>query len=283
MWSITEKTVLITGATSGIGRETAIALASKGARVVLGYRNPDRVRVLQNDLYLLTGRNHEGIFCDLSSLGSIRKMADEFIEKFGAPDVLINNAGTWETTRKESADGIEMNFAVNHLSVFLLTRLLLPGMLKKQSARIITVSSSAHRSADFDTEDPDLIRGWSWFKAYSRSKLANVLFTRHLAGMLKGTAVTANCLHPGVVRTDIFKNMSWFTRLVFGTIMISPRKGAENSVYLATSPEVSDISGQYFVKCKAANPSKTAQNEALATRLWEISNKLVGFNPNSSL
>ncbi len=267
-----DKNAIITGATSGIGRITALAIAEKGARLVLPVRDMAKGEELKQEIAEKTGNTSvELISCRLDSLGSIRQFAEEFKQKHDTLHLLVNNAGTWEVKRRESEDGIEMNFAVNHLAPFLLTNLLLDTIKASAPARIVNVSSSAHKQAKMNFDDPEGKKRWSSMRSYGQGKLANILFTRKMAKDLEGTGVTVNCLHPGVVSTRLFDKMPLVFRKIFGLFMITPEKGAETSIYLATSPEVEGVSGGYFIKKKEARPTRHAMDMDVAERLWEVS------------
>ncbi len=273
-----DKTAIITGATSGIGRETAFAIAKKGARLVLPVRNMESGEKLREEITEKTGNRHvELIPCRLDSLDSIRQFAEAFRKTHDSLHLLINNAGTWEVKRKESEDGIEMNLAVNHLAPFLLTYLLLDMIRESAPARIVNVSSSAHKQTRMNFDDPEGKRRWSSLKSYAQGKLANIFFTRKLAADLEGSGVTVNCLHPGVVQTRLFDKMPPFFRKIFGLIMIPAKKGAETTVYLATSPEVEGVSGKYFAKKKEAKTTRHAQSMEAAEQLWQLSKEYCGL------
>ncbi len=266
------KTVLITGATSGIGYETALALAKMQAKVVFTTRDLSKGQAVQEKLRDLSGNKE--IFamqCRLDDFSSITRFAQEFLSQYAVLHVLINNAGVWETQRRESVDGIELTFAVNHLAPFLLTQWLLPLLRSSTPSRIITVSSQAHKGTRLQFDDLEFNNDFPFMKAYSQSKLANIYFTRYLAKVLEGSGVTANCLHPGVVNTAIFNNMNGLLKLPFKAFMISPQKGAETSIFLASSPDVKELSGLYFSKKKVTEVSKEAQQVDTAKRLWGIS------------
>jgi NAD(P)-dependent dehydrogenase (short-subunit alcohol dehydrogenase family) len=275
MWNIKDKICLITGGTSGIGRQTALALARQGAHVVITYRDQAKARATEKYIKARTGVGIDAFYCELSDFGAIRKFADEFTSKYDRLDVLINNAGIWETPRQLSADGIELNFAVNHLAPFLLTNLLLDTLRKSAPARIITVSSNAHKNTGMRFDDIEMREKFNGFMAYSQSKLANILFSKHLAEMLSKDNVTVNCVHPGVVATKIFDNMGKMAAAMARIFMISAAKGAETSVYLATSDEVSHITGKYFDKKKVVNSSPASEDMEAAQRLWNLSLKYV--------
>ncbi len=271
------KTAIVTGATSGIGRVTAIALAREGMKLVLPVRSMDKGKAFREELAENTGnKDVEVMHCDLASFDSIRQFAASFREKYDRLHLLVNNAGTWETRRKLSEDGIEMNFAVNHLAPFLLTNLLLDVVVASAPARIVNVSSTAHKQATMNFNDLEGEKSWSSMRSYAQGKLANIFFTRKLARELKGTGVTVNCLHPGVVETRLFDKMPRLFRWLFSLFMISPEKGAQTSIYLATSPDVKDVTGEYFAKKKVAKPTSHARDMKAAEKLWEVSLEYVG-------
>jgi NAD(P)-dependent dehydrogenase (short-subunit alcohol dehydrogenase family) len=217
------------------------------------------------------------IIGDLSSRESIRQMAADFEGRFDRLDVLINNAGAWHPDRTLTIDGIEATFATNHLAYFLLTGLLTPLLKRSAPSRIVNVASEAHRWARLDFDDLQGDKSYGGWSAYSKSKLANILFTYELARRLDGTGVTANCLHPGTVRTELFRNLSGITgaAIKLATVFFrSPKKGAETTVYLASSPEVQGVSGKYFADCKEARSNEASYDEEAALRLWEMSERL---------
>ena len=271
------KVCVVTGASSGIGRVAALELAERGATVVLVCRNEARgAPVLEEMARRSAAGNATLLTADLSSQRQVRQVAAAFLERFDRLDVLINNAGVagWGT-RLVTEDGLETTFAVNHLAPFLLTSLLLDRLTASAPARVITVSSAAHRNGGLDFDDLQGERRYSGFGAYSRSKLANVLFTRELSRRLEGTGVTANCLHPGVVATGIFRNLPRWMRVVFSSpLVLSPERGADTMLYLATAAEVAEVSGRYFVRRKTARSSRASQDAAAARRLWEASEAL---------
>lgn len=272
------KTAIITGATSGIGKVTALAIARDGAHLVLPVRNIEKGEALKEEIVKETGnRSVELMSCDLASMDSIRSFAKSFLVKYDRLHLLVNNAGLWESKRKESADGIEMNFAVNHLAPFLMTNLLMDVIKKSTPARIINVSSTAHKYAKMNFDDLECKKRWDSMKSYAQSKLANIFFTRKLAHELEGTGITVNCLHPGVVSTHLFDNMPGFFRRIFGLFMISPEKGAETSIFLATSPEVEGITGAYFKKKKSAKTTSHAEDMKAADILWDVSKEYCGL------
>ncbi len=247
------RTVLITGATNGIGKETAIELAQMGASVVMVARDERRGRATQSEVKERTGADADLLLADLASLADVRKLADEYRSRHDNLHVLINNAGAYNAQREVSKDGYEMTIAVNHLAHFLLTDLLLDVIKASAPARIINVSSGAHSGAkiDFDDLQSEHSYNLAGMRAYGQSKLANVLFTNELARRLDGANVTVNSLHPGVVRTGFGKNTGGFMRAVFAVLqtvgrpfILSPAKGAETSIYLASSPEVETTTGE---------------------------------------
>lgn len=271
-----DKICIVTGATSGIGKETAIGLAALGAQLVLPVRNMDKGAQLKADIIQRTGNDKVELFsCNLASLQSVSDFANAFLEKYSRLDILINNAGIWETKPKLSDDGIELSFAVNHMAPFLLTNLLLDALKEGASARIINVSSMAHKYGRISFDKLENTRGWGSMQSYAQSKLANILFTRKLARMLDGSGVTANSLHPGVVNTNLFSRMPNFLTGLFQYFLITPEKGAQTSLYLATSPDLSNVSGQYFANKKMVSMSKRALDEALADKLWAESQAIV--------
>jgi|SRR5581483_2874522 len=278
--SMAGKICMITGANSGIGKETALGLAKAGATVVMVSRNPSKGRRAQDEIKQLSGNPSIDLFlADLSSLQSVRQLAADFQQKYHQLHVLINNAGGVFTVRRLSVDGIEKTLAVNYLSVFLLTDLLLDTLKASAPARIINVSSDIHYSAQIDLDDLPMAKQYSTLKAYGRSKLALVLFTYELAKRLEGTGVTANCLHPGVVATNIWSQpLPEFLRplitLISKRFGIPAEEGAQTSLYLATSPEVAGVNGKYFEKCKEKSSARLSYDPVLQQRLWEISEEL---------
>ncbi len=264
------KIVLVTGATDGIGRQTALELARLGAQVIVHGRNPEKAEKVAEDIRARSGNPRvEVLVGNLASMQQIRHMADEFRKRFSQLHVLINNAGVYQSTRRLTEDGFEMTFAVNHLAPFLLTGLLLPTLLSSQPARIVTVSSMAHaRQIDFDNLQGE--KGYSGYGAYSLSKLCNILFTFELAEKLKGTGVTANCLHPGVINTKLL-------RAGWGMGGAPVEEGARTSVYLATAPELEGVTGKYFSNLRETRPAAIAYDEKVRRKLWELSEAMTGF------
>jgi NAD(P)-dependent dehydrogenase (short-subunit alcohol dehydrogenase family) len=272
---VKNKIVLITGATSGIGKETAIGLASLGTTIVMTARDQNKGISTKKEIIQATNnKNIDVIHCDLASFESIRNCCNEFKTKYQSLHVLINNAGTWDFKRRESKDGIENIFATNYLAPFLMTNLLLDIIQKNKPARIINVTSGLH-SGTINFDDIEFKHNFSGIKAYGQSKLAIILFTRLLAEKLKGTGVTVNCVHPGMNRTNLGRDAGTFSRIGFKLLGKDPKKGAETSIYLASSKEVENITGEYFVKKKIKQSSKESYNMDVAERLWDVSVKYV--------
>ncbi len=276
------KICLITGANTGIGKATAISLARQGARVIMVCRNDARGRSAMEEVKAKSGSSTVDLLtADLSSQSAIRDLASRFLLGSDRLDVLINNAGLWKRKREVTVDGFEMHFAVNHLAYFLLTNLLLDALKAAAAARIVSVASGLHERGEIDFDALQAERSFGGVKAYSNSKLANVLFTYELARRLNGSGVTANCLHPGVVATDLVREtfpapMRWLG----GFILTSPEKGAATSIYLATSPEVAGVSGKYFAKQRERRSSRESYDAALASRLWDVSSELTSLAPD---
>lgn len=278
------KVVLITGGNTGIGKQTAIGLARTGARVVFTSRSHDKgAAALAEIRQASRSEDVECMHLDLASLASVRSFVEEFKKKHSRLDVLVLNAGLMMKTRVLTADGFETTFGVNHLGHFALTGLLMDLLKASAPARVVVVSSDAHRAArgGLDFDDLQAAKGYSSWAAYGRSKLANLLFTRALAERLKGTGVTVNALHPGVVATefagadDMGKLFGWLVR-ASQIFMITPEKGAQTTVYLATSPEVEGVSGLFYARSKPKQPRRTALDDDAARRLWDVSETLTG-------
>ncbi len=274
------RVTLVTGATNGIGRATAQAMAAQGATVIVHGRTRQKAEDTARSLMEATGSHTvEAIVADFAELDQVRRMAAEFRARHNRLHVLVNNAGLVAFERRTTTDGFETHFGVNHLAPFLLTNLLLETLKASTSARIINVSSALHARGRINFNDLQIKRGYRGVGAYAASKLANVLFTTELARRLDGTGVTANALHPGVVATGLgadARGLVGFGWRMAKTFMISPEKGAHTSIYLATSPEVEGVSGQYFENCGAAPASVAARDAETAARLWEVSSGLAG-------
>ena len=275
------KTILITGASGGIGLHSAIGLAKLGANIVMVGHNERRTVQAVELVKAQTGNQSVSyLLADLSSMQEVRRLAQEFKDKYKSLDVLLNNAGAIFLTRKVSVDGYEMSLALNHLNYFLLTDLLLDMLKSAPSARIVNVSSRAHYRGHINFDDLQSRHGYNGMRTYGMSKLMNVLFTYELARRLQGTNVTANCLHPGFVASNFAGNNGWFVRLgmSFMSGRISVEDGAKCSVYLASSPEVQGMSGKYFnYDLKETRSSDESYDLAVASRLWDVSEKLVAI------
>lgn len=273
------KTVLITGATSGIGLEAAVMLARQGAHTVIVGRNPDKTQMRLAEIRKRAQSDTvESLLCDFSLQGSIRQLVDEFNRRYSRLDVLVNNAGTVFAKKTNAENGIEATFAVNHLGYFLLTQLLLDKVLASAPARIVNVASAAHYKGTLDFDDLNFEKDYGILRAYARSKLCNVLFTRELAQRLSGTAVTVNAVHPGTVATHIWDGAPSWSRPVLGfakwVFMTSPARGGQTIANLAMSEKVANTTGGYFDKYRVREPSRQARDEALAKRLWDESLRL---------
>lgn len=282
---ISGKTVLVTGASSGIGLSACEALGKRGARLIMVGRNAEKTEAAAEAVRAAAPGSDVAVeLCDLASLEDIRALGRRLRGGLPHLDVLLNNAGAMHTTRKETADGFEMTYGVNHLGYFLPTLALLPLLRAAPAARIVNVASDAHRAGKVDLDDLQMDRrGYSSWTAYGTSKLLNILFTTELARRLEGTAITANSLHPGVVRTGFAHNdAGWMSTVwrLFGVFQISPSSGAETSVHLCADPAVDGVSGRYFAKCRQRKPSAAARRDDLALRLWEISAQQVGVSPD---
>ncbi|MFO0724728.1 MAG: SDR family oxidoreductase [Myxococcota bacterium] len=279
MSSLFGKTVIITGAGSGIGKEAAVKIARLGAEVVIVARSPARGEPALAEIRSRSGSDKVSLACcDFGVQAQIRALASALLQKHPRIDVLVNNAGTVNEHRHLSEDGIEHTFAVNHLGYFLLTNLLLERMVASAPARIVNVSSVGHYQGDLDFDDLGYERGYSIMKAYRRSKLANVLFTRELARRLEGKGVTVNALHPGGVATEIWGKAPWYAQPLLAIaklLMISPEQGGDRLVYLATSPEVEGKTGGYYHNDRLRAPSKLAEDPGLASKLWTVSEGLL--------
>ncbi|MGQ9547930.1 MAG: SDR family oxidoreductase [Roseiflexus sp.] len=270
---------LITGATSGIGEVTARELARQGMHVVIVGRSRERVAATVARIKQATGIEVETLIADLSSQTGVRSVADAFLRRHQRLDVLINNAGGFFASRQVSADGIEMTWALNHMSYFLLTNLLTDILRASAPARVVNVSSDAHRSGVMRWDDLQFTRGYNGWAAYAQSKLANILFSNELARRLAGTDVISNALHPGFVATRFAHNNGFLwgglMALMQRLFAITPEEGAQTSIYLATAPEVATMSGQYFVKSRETSPAPQARDMEAAARLWDISERML--------
>jgi len=282
-WNIAGKTVLLTGATSGIGLEASFALARQGARVVMVGRDHAKTERAAGDVAARSGsKDVSHLLCDFSSQAAIRTLAEQVRARFPRLDVLVNNAGGVNKSRRLTVDGIEATFAVNHLGYFLLTGLLVDLLERSAPARVVTVASVGHRRGSLDFDDLGFERGYSIMGAYARSKLANVLFAAELARRLAGKGVTSNSLHPGSVDTNIWSGAPlWakpFIQVLFRPFFISAEQGGAHIVRLAASPDLEGVTGKYFEEGKLVDPAPLAQDEALAKRLWDVSAGLAGLS-----
>ncbi|KAK5644593.1 hypothetical protein RI129_005893 [Pyrocoelia pectoralis] len=276
------KTVIITGASSGIGRETAIDLARRGARVILACRNLDSGNETKSDIVRSTGNENVIVKqLDLTSQKSIREFAKDINETESKINVLIHNAGTAETKLKVTEDGLEQTMATNHFGPFLLTHLLIDLLKKSGPCRIIVVASELYRLASVNVNKLNHINALIPAHIYYTSKYVNIYFTRELARRLDGTNITVNCLHPGMVDTGIWRNVpapfSWPIMIVVKCFFKSPVQGAQTSIYLAVSEELENVTGKYFMDCKERGLSSGAMNFAKAKKVWEVSENLVNL------
>ncbi len=276
--STTQQVGIVTGASSGIGLYTALGLAQAGMRVVMTGRDPARTEAARRFVTeRVRGAQIDIALADFASLAEVRRLAGEILAGHDRIDILVNNAGLFSPKFERSPDGYEMTIAVNHLAPFLLTNLLLDRLKASAPSRIVNVASRAHYGARIDLATITGPRDWSMLKAYNRSKLANILFTRELAARLNGSGVVATCLHPGVVATTLAQRggiveIAWRLAKPF---MISAEKGAETSLFLATVPDPAPFHGGYVVRKALARPDPVALDPALARRLWDESARLV--------
>lgn len=281
--SLKGKTVVITGANTGIGKETAVDLAARGARVIIGCRNMEKGKEALKEIQ--DRSKNTNVFLeklDLASLESVRSFADNILNSEPRLDILINNAGVMACPYQKTKDGFEMQFGVNHLGHFLLTLLLLDRLKHSQPSRIINVSSSAHRMGDGKIKFDDINheKSYSSWGAYFDSKLANVLFTRELSKRLEGTHVTVNALHPGAVTTELQRHSVLSSALFYPVrwyMFKTAEQGAQTTIHCAVSEEMEGVSGKYLRDCHIVEPSKSAQDDEAATKLWEVSLKLVAL------
>jgi len=282
--SMQGKVCVVTGANSGIGKATAMGLAQMGATVVMVCRDQAKGEEAQNEIKEKSGNDAiDLMLADLTSQASIRQLAENIQQRYQQVHVLINNAGGVNLTRRETSDGLEATFAVNYLAPFLLTNLLLDKLKASSPARIVIVSSESHQAGYIKMDDLELEKGYRLMRAYGQSKLAMVLFTYELARRLQGTGVTANCLHPGFVATNIGQNGVGsigrsIVKLIFSRLGISPEEGAKTSIYLASSPEIEGVTGKYFAKSIPVRSAPISYDETLQRQLWDESVKLVNLH-----
>ncbi|MBF6180527.1 SDR family NAD(P)-dependent oxidoreductase [Nocardia otitidiscaviarum] len=275
------KTILITGATSGIGLAAARQLGSQGHHLVLVGRNPEKLSATAASVRECGAGAVDTLECDMGSLAQVRRLAKTVQANYSRLDVLANNAGGFHLRRTETEDGFETTFAVNHLAGFLLTELLMDLLLHSSPARILFTSSVMHYGSQVKLDDLGLRRGYTGARAYGASKLANILYVRDLERRLRGTGVTANAFHPGAVATHIWDEAPWFVKpameLVKRIFMITPEQGAEALTYLATDPDVAAVSGCYFQRNRVKAPSRAAQDDAMARELYRVCAELAGL------
>ena len=272
------KVCLVTGATDGIGKVSARVLAELGAKVIIVGRNPEKSAFVLAELRSISGnKNIDLLMADLAVMQEVRDLAEQVISRYDRLDVLLNNAGGYFTKHKITSDGLEMTFALNHMSYFLLTNKLMELLKYSAPARIVNVSSNAHYGVDMEFENLNGEQEYKAWKAYQKSKLANVLFTYELLKKVPGN-ITVNCLHPGFVATNFGHNNGWF----FGPVLkiaqrisaIDPEEGAKTSIFLCSAPEVKEASGKYFYKCQLKTSSRESRNMDTGKRLWQISSDI---------
>jgi retinol dehydrogenase-14 len=273
------KTVLVTGGTGGIGRATAMGVAAMGARLGITGRDHGRTEEAAAEIRAAGGGQVDVFVADLSSQSQVRRLATEVLQTYPRLDVLVNNVGGYWNTRHVTPDGLERTFALNHLAPFLLTNLLLDRLTQSAPARVVTVASNAHTTGQIDFDDLQGERSYSGSRAYSQSKLGNVLFTYELARRLAASSATANALHPGVVRTSFGAGDPGVVQRLFvpfvRPFLKTPEQGAATSIHLASSPDLEQVSGRYFANSKPKRSSKASYDEAAAARLWQVSAELV--------
>lgn len=278
---LTGKIALVTGANSGIGKATALGLAQQGATLIMVCRDRARGEAAQHEIKTASGNDHvDLLLADLSSLTSIRELVTQFEQRYSQLHILINNAGVAMLKRRETVDGLEMTLAVNHLAPFLLTTLLLETIKKSAPARIVNVGSDAHETGFFDKDDLQSKKHYQFMRAYGQSKMALMFFSYKLADMLSGTGVTVNALHPGFVGTNIGVNnvgplLGRVVKFIIARLGVSPEEGARTSLYLATSPEIVDVTGKYFVKCVPKQSHRLSYEKDLQEFAWNESVRLV--------
>jgi retinol dehydrogenase 14 len=278
------KVVLITGGTGGIGKATAIGLATMGARVGVTGRDLARAEHAAAEIRAASGNPAVDAFAaDMSSQAEVRRLAVAVLDAYPRLDVLINNVGGFWAHRHATIDGLEHTFALNHLAPFLLTNLLLDRLRASAPSRVVTISSGAQSTGRIEFDDLQGARNYSGQRAYSQSKLASLMFTNELARRLEGTGVTATSVHPGVVRTNFgSEDQAWFFAVISSVVrplLKTPAQGAQTPVYMASSPDMDDVTGQFFANRKPKTANKVAYDKDMAARLWRISADLVGMTP----
>ena len=274
------RTVLITGGTAGLGRQSARVLAGMGARVVIVGRSPEKTARVEAELRAETGGEVASLLADLSKMSDVRALAAAYERAHGPLDVLLNNAGAINLSRELTSEGLERSLATNHLAYFLLANLLLPSLRRSPGARIVNVASAAHTMGRVRFDDMQSERSYDGWTVYGTTKLMNVLFTREMARRLGGDGPTVNCLHPGFVASEFLsKGGIWrLIKPVAYLFAVSEEAGAKTSVYLASSPDVAGVTGKYFAKCRERTPSRAARDDVTARRLWEESARLCGLD-----
>ncbi|MCK5290816.1 MAG: SDR family oxidoreductase [Thermoplasmata archaeon] len=277
-WRASSKTCLITGANSGIGKVMALEIAKKDANVVMVCRSREKGEAARNDIIRESSNESvELMLADLSSMKQVRKLAEEFKQKHDKLHILINNAALWPTKRIMTSEGLETQFAINHLSHFLLTNLLLDIIKSSSPARIINTSSGLHKRAKIDFDNLQAEKSYKHMRVYGQTKLENVLFTKELARRLEGTGVTVNSFTPGMTSTNLGRYMSGGAKWFMRHMARSPEKGASTGVYLATSPEVEGVTGKYFGDRKEMKYNKIGDDVGIAKRLWNVSEEFSGL------
>ncbi|HJL96062.1 MAG: hypothetical protein CMD53_02260 [Gammaproteobacteria bacterium] len=282
--NLKNKVCLITGATNGIGLEAAKSLNKMGAEIVFIARNKEKAEKLQQELMSETGREATAIIADLSSLSEVKKAADQFLSLDKPLHILLNNAGIMNRERAETVDRLEEVFSVNHLAYFTLTLLLIEKMIESGGKRIVNVASMAYRFIkEINFDDLQSKESYAPMKVYGQSKMANILFTKSLANKLESKGITVNCLHPGFVDTGIGSSNKGIRKFLFKLASVFAKKthkGAETSIYLCSSPEVENISGEYFVDCKIDELIGSVKSAEQAEKLWSVSSELTGVDLN---
>lgn len=280
--SMVGETVLVTGATRGIGRATALGLAAMGAHLAITGRDAKRTEDVADEIRAAGGGQVDVFVADLSSQSEVRRLADEVLGSLPRIDVLVNNVGGYWNSRHVTADGLEHTFALNHLAPFLLTALLLGRLKQSAPARVVTVASNVHASGRIEFDDLQGSQSYSGGRAYNQSKLANVLFSYELARRLATTSVTANALHPGLVRTSFGAEDPAASQRLFipflRPFMKAPAKGAATSIHLASAPDLERVTGRYFANSRAKRSAKHSYDEAAAAQLWKVSAELVSVS-----
>ena len=278
------KVILVTGASSGIGEATATRLAALGAHVVMVSRTEERGNRARHKIHAAhPGASTDLLIADLTTTAAIRTLSEEFNSRYDHLDVLVNNAAVMTSKRRTTSEGFELQFFVNHLAYFLLTGHLVDALKRAPAARVVNVSSTAHSRGEIDFNDLQMEHHYRGYDEYANTKLMNILFTYELARRLDGTSMTANCLHPGVIRTGLMRGVSPVLHALWqslGRFFKQPTEGAETPVYLATSPEVVGVSGKYFRYCRPFGTSSASNDRDLQRRLWEESERLTGFRFN---